>query len=46
MQSDERKLIVAAINERYPGDACEKWRMARTIAVYFDVPWKVGPWHE
>jgi hypothetical protein len=42
-QLDERKLIVAAINESYPGDPCEKRRMARTIAAYFDVPWKVGP---
>jgi hypothetical protein len=46
MQSGERKFIVAAINERYPGDRCEKRRMARTVAAYFEVPWKVGPWHE
>ncbi len=39
----ERKLLVAAINESYPGDPCEKRRMARTVAAFFDVPWKVGP---
>ena len=43
MHSGERKLVVAAINDSYPGDPCEKRRMARTVAAFFDVPWKVGP---
>lgn len=38
---DERKLLVAAINESYPGSACEKRRMARTVAAFFDVPWRM-----
>ncbi len=45
-QPGERKFIVAAIKAGYPGDPYEKRRMARTVAAYFDVPWKVGPWHE
>jgi hypothetical protein len=46
IQPGERKLIVAAIDESFPGDPCEKRRMARTVAAHFDVPWKVGPWYE
>jgi hypothetical protein len=41
IQPGERKLIVAAIYDSYPGIPCEKRRMARTVAAYFDVPWKV-----
>lgn len=39
--SGERRLIVAAVNESYPGDCRAKQRMARTVAAYFDVPWRV-----
>ena len=39
--SGERRLIVAAISAGYPGDCRAKRRMARTIAAYFDVPWRV-----
>ncbi|MEW6637846.1 MAG: hypothetical protein AB1425_13655 [Actinomycetota bacterium] len=38
---DERKLLVAAINESYPGSPCEKRRMARTVAAFLDVPWRM-----
>jgi hypothetical protein len=37
----ERKLLVAAINESYPGSPCEKRRMATTVAAFFDVPWRM-----
>ena len=43
MQLGERKLIVTSMNDSYPGDACDRRRMARTVAAFFDVPWKVGP---
>lgn len=39
--SDERRLIVAAVSESYPGDCRAKRQMARTVAAYFDVPWRV-----
>ena len=39
--SGERRLIVAAVNAGYPGDCRAKQRMARTVAAYFDVPWRV-----
>jgi hypothetical protein len=39
--SGERRLLVAAISAGYPGDCRAKRRMARTVAAYFDVPWKV-----
>ena len=39
--SGERRLIVAAISGGYPGDCCAKRRMARTVAAYLDVPWRV-----
>ncbi len=38
---DERKLIVAAINESYPGSPCERQRMARVVVAFFDVPWRM-----
>ncbi len=38
---DDRKLIVAAINESYPGSPCEKRRMAKTVATFFNVPWRM-----
>ena len=39
--SGERRLIVAAVSESYPGDCCAKRQLARTVAAYFDVPWRV-----
>ncbi len=39
--SAERRLIVAAVSASYPGDCRAKRRMARTVAAYFDVPWRV-----
>lgn len=39
--SGERRLIVAAVSASYPGDCRAKGRMARTVAAYFDVPWRV-----
>jgi hypothetical protein len=39
--SGERRHIVAAISASYPGDCLTKRRMARTVAAYFDVPWRV-----
>jgi len=36
-QISDRKLIVAAIRESYPGCACEKRQMAKTVAAFFDV---------
>ncbi len=39
--SGERRLIVAAVSGGHPGDCRAKQRMARTVAAYFDVPWRV-----
>lgn len=37
----ERKLIVAAVGASYPGNCRAKQQMARTVAAYFDVSWRV-----
>lgn len=39
--TSERRLIVAAVSESYPGSPCQKQRMARTVAAFFDVSWRM-----
>lgn len=37
----ERKLIVAAVGASYPGGCRARQQMARTVAAYFDVTWRL-----